>query len=130
MLRALLQFLRKEIRLAFGRNAAALAAASLCLASAMLIASRAAGQEPPYFVTYSHALEEPGNLEVEMKGTTASPRNGNQFLSGTLELEYGATAWWTTEVYLTGQTTANDSTIFNGFRWENRFRPLASRALH
>ena len=33
-------------------------------------------------------------------------------------------AWWTTEVYLNGQTTANDSTIYNGFRWENRFRPL------
>jgi hypothetical protein len=124
VLRPLLQFLREEIRPAFGRNAVGLTAASLCLASAMLISTRAAAQEPPYFVTYSHALEEPGNLEVEMKGTTASPRNGNQFLSGTLELEYGATAWWTTEVYLTGQTTANDSTIFNGFRWENRFRPL------
>jgi hypothetical protein len=81
-------------------------------------------QEPPYMVTYSHALEEPGNLEVAMKGLAASPAYGNSFGSSTLELEYGATAWWTTEVYLSGQTTAHDSTIYNGFRWENRFRPL------
>ncbi|MGC1616081.1 MAG: hypothetical protein WA736_15450, partial [Candidatus Acidiferrum sp.] len=40
------------------------------------------------------------------------------------ELEYGAKGWWTTEVYLSGQTTQNDSTVFTGFRWENRVRPL------
>jgi hypothetical protein len=97
----------------------------LCLAGVTLLgAPRAVAQEPPYFVAYSHALEEPDNLEIAMKNTLASPKNGNRFASGTLELEYGATAWWTTEVYLSGQTTANDSTIFNGFRWENRFRPL------
>lgn len=39
-------------------------------------------------------------------------------------LEYGATAWWTTEVYLSGQRTSNDSAVFTGYRWENRFRPL------
>jgi hypothetical protein len=81
-------------------------------------------QEPPYFVTYSDSLEEPGSLEVAVKGTNASPANGNTFTSATLELEYGATAWWTTEVYLSGQHTSNDSTVYNGYRWENRFRPL------
>jgi hypothetical protein len=30
----------------------------------------------------------------------------------------------TTEFYLSGEHVSNDSTIFNGFRWENRFRPL------
>lgn len=88
------------------------------------IARTAAAQEPAYFVTYSHALEEPGNLEVEFKGTAASPKNVNGFGGGTLELEYGAKAWWTTELYLSGQTTPADSTLFTGFRWENRFRPL------
>jgi hypothetical protein len=39
-------------------------------------------------------------------------------------LEYGLKAWWTTEFYLSGQSTQNDSTIFTGYRWENRFRPL------
>lgn len=75
-------------------------------------------------MTYSHALEEPGNLEVAYKGLQASPSGGNAFMSSTLELEYGATAWWTTELYLNGQHTSNDSTLFTGFRWENRFRPL------
>ncbi len=87
-------------------------------------AGRAAAQEPPYFVTYSDALEEPGNLEIAWKGAAASPKNGNAFTGAALEMEYGATAWWTTEVYLDGQSTKNDSTIFTGYRWENRFRPL------
>jgi hypothetical protein len=39
-------------------------------------------------------------------------------------MEYGLAAWWTTEVYLQGQVTAHDSTVFTGFRFENRFRPL------
>ncbi len=81
-------------------------------------------QDNPYFVTYSHRLEEPGNLEIAYRGLQASPSGGNAFTSGTLELEYGATAWWTTELYLNGQHTFNDSTVFTGYRWENRFRPL------
>jgi hypothetical protein len=85
---------------------------------------RAFAQEPPYLVTYSDSLEEPGNMEIAVKSTAASPENGNRFSSGTLEIEYGAKAWWTTELYLSGQTTANDSTLFTGFRWENRVRPL------
>jgi hypothetical protein len=98
----------------------------LALALAVLLSrtTPAAAQEWPYFVTYSHALEEPGNLEVEFKGIQASPKYGNPFTSGTIEFEYGATAWWTTEVYLSGQHTSNDSTVFTGYRWENRFRPL------
>ena len=81
-------------------------------------------QEKPYFVTYSTDLEEPGNLEIALKGLTASPKDANPFVSPTIELEYGAKAWWTTEVYAQGQATENDSTVFTGFRWENRFKPL------
>lgn len=81
-------------------------------------------QEPPYFVTYSDVMEEPGNLEISYKGIESSPKNANTFNSATMELEYGLTAYWTTEVYLSGQTTHNDSTVFTGWRWENRFRPL------
>ena len=82
------------------------------------------GQEPPYFVTYSDAMEEPGNLEISYKGIQSSPKSANTFNSATLELEYGLTGYWTTEFYLSGQTTQNDSTVFTGYRWENRFRPL------
>lgn len=83
-----------------------------------------AQQEPPYFVTYSSVLEEPGNLEIENQNNTAAPRNANTFFAPTVELEYGTTAWWTTEFYLQGQKTTNDSAVFTGFRIENRFRPL------
>jgi len=81
-------------------------------------------QEPPYFVTYSDYMEEPGNLEITLKSSNGTPKYGNPFLGETLELEYGAKGWWTTEVYLAGQRTAHDSTVFTGWRWENRFRPL------
>jgi hypothetical protein len=81
-------------------------------------------QESPYFVAYDHYLEEPGALELAVSPVYASQRGGNDFLAGYLEIEYGATAWWTTELYLDGQHTSNDSTLFTGFRWENRFRPL------
>ena len=84
----------------------------------------AQAQEPPYFVTYSSVLEEPGNLEIENQSIAAAPKNANGFFAPTVEFEYGVTAWWTTEAYLQGQTTANDSTVFTGFRFENRFRPL------
>ena len=90
----------------------------------LIAAPPAAAQEVPYFVTYSHYLEEPGDLELEFKGVTGGPNGANRFYGGNLEFEYGATAWWTTEFYLDGQATENDSTIFTGFKWENRFRPL------
>jgi hypothetical protein len=97
----------------------------VCLFSMlMLCAASAQAQEPPYFVTYSHDLEEPGNLEIELNSSQATPRYGNPFFSETMELEYGVRGWWTTEAYLSGQHTSNDSTVFTGWRWENRFRPL------
>lgn len=82
-------------------------------------------QEGPYFVAYDHHMEEPGNLEIEFEPTTARPSGGNRFFSGLTEFEYGTTAWWTTELYLEGQSTANESTGFSGFRIENRFHVLA-----
>lgn len=82
------------------------------------------GAEPPYFVTYSQQMEEPGNLEIEFSNVVGKPDGGNRFLGTAAELEYGLTGWWTTEVYLDGQATGGESTIFTGFRWENRFRPL------
>jgi hypothetical protein len=81
-------------------------------------------QENPYIVAYDHYLEEPGNLEIEYFSTFGTQRGGNDFHAFWAEFEYGATAWWTTEFYLDGQTTFSDSTVFTGFRWENRFRPL------
>jgi len=87
------------------------------------VSSTVAAQERPYFVTYDHYLEEPGALELAFNPLFGSVSGGNDFLAGSIEVEYGATAWWTTELYLDGQHTENESTVFTGFRWENRFRP-------
>jgi hypothetical protein len=86
--------------------------------------STARAQENPYIVAYDHYLEEPGNLEIEYYSTFGTQRGGNDFHAFWAEFEYGTTAWWTTEFYLDGQTTFNDSTVFTGVRWENRIRPL------
>jgi hypothetical protein len=80
-------------------------------------------QERPYFVTYSQELEEPGNLDIESFNVVGNPKGGDAFMGSDVELEYGVKTWWTTEFYLDGQATSNQSTIFTGFRWENRVRP-------
>lgn len=69
-------------------------------------------------------MEEPGNLEIATKSVTGKPGSANRFLAGTTELEYGIKAWWTSEVYLDGQVTSNEGSLFTGYRWENRFRVL------
>ncbi len=82
-------------------------------------------QEAPYFVTYDHHLEEPGNLEIAAWTTIGIPRSGqNLFVAPFAEFEYGITGRWTTELYLEGQGTPGDSAVFTGWRLENRFRPL------
>src|SRR5437660_129620 len=81
--------------------------------------------EGPFFVTYSHQMEEPGNLEMTTKNTVGKPDGGKRFAGSALEFEYGVKGWWTSEVYLDGQVTGGDSTVFTGYRWENRFRLLS-----
>jgi hypothetical protein len=96
----------------------------LILAVAPLVSVPGAAAQENYFVTYSHQMEEPGNLEIGFRGVTGAPKGGNAFYGNALELEYGVKTWWTSEVYLDSQTTANESSVFTGYRWENRFRPL------
>ena len=94
-----------------------------CIFSSLFSPSSFA-QESPYIVTYDHYLEEPGSLDVEYFSTFGTQRAGNDFHAFWVEFEYGVKAWWTTEVYLDGQSTFGDSTLFTGVRWENRFRLL------
>lgn len=96
----------------------------LALLLFLCLAPGAKAQEDPYFVTYSHQLEEPGNLELETKTALGKPDGDHNFGATALEFEYGVRAWWTSELYLDGQATSQDSTIFTGFRLENRVRPL------
>jgi hypothetical protein len=93
----------------------------------ILFATAAAmAQEGPLFVTYNQHLEEPGNLEVSSFSTVGIPRSGQSgYFAPYAELEYGVTGWWTSELYLEGLSRRSDSTIFTGWRLENRFRPLA-----
>ena len=101
-----------------------LAFSAACFLLLLALCDAGHAQESPYIVTYDHYLEEPGNLEVEYFSTFGTQRGGNDFHAFWAEFEYGATAWWTTEVYLDGQTTFQDSTVFTGLRFENRIRPL------
>jgi len=86
---------------------------------------RATAGERPYFITYSHHMEEPGSLEISISPVIGVPKKANTFLGSWTEFEYGVKGWWTAEFYVDGQKTFRDSTLFTGFRWENRFRPLA-----
>ena len=101
-----------------------LAFSAACFLLLLALCDAGHAQESPYIVTYDHYLEEPGNLEVEYFSTFGTQRGGNDFHAFWAEFEYGATAWWTTELYLDGQTTFQDSTVFTGLRFENRIRPL------
>jgi len=94
----------------------------LLAASALPLA--ALGQEKPYFVTYDHHLEEPRALELSVSPVLGVSKTGSNFVGSSLEIGYGVKGWWTTEFYLDGQSTRRDSTVFTGWKWENRFRPL------
>jgi len=97
---------------------------TVLFAAAYLILPSAWAGEGPFFITYTHQMEEPGNLEMSMKDVTGKPGGGNRFWGAATEFEYGVKAWWTSELYLDGQTTAGENTVFTGYRWENRFRVL------
>jgi len=95
----------------------------LALAALLLAPSPLRSQET-YFVTYSHQMEEPGNLELATRSVSGFPDSGHSFIGSVIEFEYGVKAWWTSELYLDGQSTSRESALFTGFRLENRFRPL------
>jgi hypothetical protein len=88
------------------------------------LATPSGAQESPYFVTYDHHMEEPGDLEISLAPVLGAPREGNASLATQIELEYGTRAWWTTALYLDGQSTFGDGTAFTGYRIENRMRLL------
>ena len=94
------------------------------LALSVLVWHPAWAGEGAFFITYTHQMEEPGNLEIATKNVTGKPADGNRFLGTSTELEYAVKGWWTSEWYLDGQVTGGQSGLFTGYRWENRFRPL------
>lgn len=97
---------------------------ALLLAIAVLALpwQRSSAQEETYFVTDRHHLHEAGNLGISNYSVLGTPKKGNQYLGSQIEMEYRLTKWWATEVQVNGQTTWNDSTIFTGYSWTNKFK--------
>jgi hypothetical protein len=79
-------------------------------------------QDRPYFVAYSHDMEDPGEVDIESK--TALAGSSNPFGAMASELEIGIRSWWTAGFYLDGQVTDEDSAIYTGLRFENRLKPF------
>ncbi|HEX3092481.1 MAG TPA: hypothetical protein VHW72_07670, partial [Candidatus Angelobacter sp.] len=53
----------------------------------LLLAPRYARAQENYFVTYTHHMEEPGNLEFATKSVSGFPQAGNAFWGNAIELE-------------------------------------------
>ncbi len=90
----------------------------------VITAASATAQEIPYIVTYDHHMEEPHYLEVSLTPLVAAPKEGNRFAATTIEFEFAPKAWWTSALYLDGQRTSHESSLYTGYRLENRFRLL------
>jgi len=82
-------------------------------------------QKSPYFVTYDHHLEEPEIWKSRLPARWCSRAQEHWFFARLPGA--GIRRHWALDfgLYLEGQSTAGDSTIFTGWRIENRFRPLA-----
>jgi hypothetical protein len=80
----------------------------------------------PYSITYSQHMQDVGTLEISFKPVLGRPKSGNSFFGWWHEYEYAATAWWTKEFYVTGQSTRNEGNFFTGYRFEDLFRLLPS----
>jgi hypothetical protein len=91
-----------------------------------ILASDGLAQERPYFITYDHHMEEPGNLEVATNPVIGHSSGINSFIGNWTEFEYGVKGWWTSEFYIDSQHTLHDGGLFSGVRFENRFRLLLS----
>jgi hypothetical protein len=78
-------------------------------------------------VTYDDQLAK--HREVEVSALTSMGKikdDGTRYVAPWIEIEYGTTWWWTTELYLEGASYRGDGSAFTGWRVENRFRPLKS----
>lgn len=94
--------------------------ALFCLSTLRLLA-----QQNPYFVAYDHSMEEAGTLEISHRSAIGFQRQDlPTYWAPLVEFEYGMTNWWSSAFYLEAASQSHDATVFTGFRWENRFRPL------
>jgi hypothetical protein len=96
-----------------------------CALAILFPAGAVLAQERPYFVTYDDSVETRGELELALLTATGTVKDENtRYVAPWLELGYGVTNWWTSELYLEGATFRGDGSAFTGWRLENRFRPF------
>lgn len=99
------------------------------LAAALSLSLSARAGNDLYFVTYNHEIAK-GEFEVMLMNDYTSPSDfkrlndgEHNYFSQMLELEYGVTEQYATELMFEGfaePTTGKGD--FTGFRWENRYR--------
>jgi hypothetical protein len=94
----------------------------LAIALLLIWGQPARAQEDPYFATDHHHLPEAGDLSFADYSVFGMPKAGNDFLGSQIQIEYRIKKWWSTEVQISGQTTWNDSTVFTGYTWTNKFK--------
>ena len=90
---------------------------SLLIAAGAAASPCARAQEPPYFVAYGQAMEEPGNLEINFNATYGTQRGGNDYMAYWTEFEYGVRAGGPRSSISTGNplfTTAPSSPVSAG----------------
>jgi hypothetical protein len=69
-------------------------------------------------------MQEPGSLEITGRTVSTRPDGLNRLVQLSTEFEYGVTSWWTTEVYIGGETSHSYANVLTGLEWENHFRLL------
>lgn len=75
------------------------------------------------FVLYNHHTAKAGEREIMFMNDLGQEADGTRYTAQMIELEYGVTDRWTSEIMIEGQTTSGEGGYnFTGFRWENRYR--------
>jgi len=102
------------------------AAVLICIA-AVLPARAARAGSGGYFTAYDHRIER-GEFELMLMNDATVPSRANRaegqhnYLSQMVELEYGVTEQFATELMLESFVDAEGLARFTGVRWENRYR--------
>tara|TARA_R110001592_G_scaffold66617_2_gene204607 strand:- start:52401 stop:53222 length:822 start_codon:yes stop_codon:yes gene_type:complete len=94
----------------------------LSLGSLLVSASIANAGNGANFILYNHHTAERGEKEIMLMNDFGQEADGSRYTAQMIEIEYGITDRWTTELMFEGQKSSGGSYEFTGFRLENRFR--------
>tara|TARA_R110001592_G_scaffold87572_5_gene258545 strand:- start:218 stop:1042 length:825 start_codon:yes stop_codon:yes gene_type:complete len=74
------------------------------------------------FILYNHHTADRGEKEIMFMYDVGQEADGSRYTAQMIEIEYGITDRWTTELMFEGQKSSGESFEFTGFRLENRLR--------